>query len=210
MPLKRRLIILISTFLLGVGLLFWGWTRLGGWLARPDALSHSEVIVCLNGQERVKKAAQLYKEGWAPRIILTVAGDKKALTDLGVDESRVLLVPGPKTTFQEALMVSPVLQRMGVRSALIVSDPFHLRRVRWTFQKVLGKRNLKMVFVASDFPWPRTAWWKDRQAKYYTYSEWSKLIWYRISYGLLNRSEDPQWAMVLKQRYQKWLWERLR
>jgi uncharacterized SAM-binding protein YcdF (DUF218 family) len=139
-----------------------------------------------------------------------VARDKKALTDKGVAAERIFLVPGPKTTFQEALMVSPVVRRMGVRSALIVTDPFHLRRVRWTFHKVLRDRDLEMIFTASDFPLPRTRWWEDREVKFYTYSEVSKLIWYRVSYGLLNRVEDPHWAGALKQPYQRWLWDHLR
>jgi uncharacterized SAM-binding protein YcdF (DUF218 family) len=203
--LNRRILIIIAACFIAIIGIVWCWVHLGTWLAAAEAPQAADVIVCLSGKGREEKAAQLYQQGWAPKVILTVSKNKKSLTDFGVPEDRIILAPGPKTTFQEALMVFPILKRMGVRSILVVSDPFHLRRVRWTFHHVIKGSRVRMVFTSTDLPWPGAQWWKDKQAKFYTYSEISKLGWYWVSHGLLNRNEDPPWAINLKHRYEKWL-----
>jgi uncharacterized SAM-binding protein YcdF (DUF218 family) len=130
--MKPRILAIVATCLLIGYALYQGWVNLGTWLAEADEAGPREVIVCLSSPERIEKAARLYREGMAPRIILTVDVEKKALTDLGVPGERITLAPGPKTTYQEALVVAPILRREGYRSALVVTDPYHLRRVRWT------------------------------------------------------------------------------
>jgi len=49
--------------------------------------------------------------------------------------------------------VAPILRERGYRSALVVTDPYHLRRVRWTFRHVFKNQPINLVFVASDMPW---------------------------------------------------------
>ena len=203
--LKKRILIVASLCLLvGYGA-YWGWVNLGAWLAEADEPKTSEVIVCLSDIERVKKAADFYHKGLAPQIILTAAKEKKGLTGLGVPEERVTLAPGPKITYQEALAVVPILHEKGYRSALIVTDPYHLRRVRWTFRHVFKNQPINMVFVASDMPWKGEGWWAHKKEKLRVYSEVSKLAWYWLAHGLLRMTDDPPWSIELKHRYEAWL-----
>ena len=203
--MKFRTIALIGICLLIAYALFRGWVNLGAWLARSDVPKKSEVIVCLSDIERIKKAANLYHEGFAPQIILTVEKEKKGLTTLGVPEDRITLAPGPRTTYQEALAVAPILREKGYRSALIVTDPYHLRRVHWTFRHVFKNQPNNMVFVASDMPWKGEGWWTHKEEKIWVYSEVSKLAWYWLAHGLLRMTDDPPWSIELKHRYQAWL-----
>ena len=46
-----------------------------------------------------------------------------------------------------------VVRSSGMRSAIVVSDPYHLKRVRWTFRQVLKNPPVKWYFVSSDLPW---------------------------------------------------------
>jgi len=203
--MKHRIIPIIGICLLiGYGL-FQGWVSLGTWLARSDPPKPSDVIVCLSSPERVKKAARLYHKGMAPQIILTVATKTEPLTSLGVPEDRITLAPGPKTTYQEALVVAPILRQRGYRSALVVTDPYHLRRVRWTFGKVLKDQPVEMIFVASDLPWEGEGWWRSKNETFYVYSETAKLGWYWLAHGLLGMQDDPPWAIEMKHRYEAWL-----
>ena len=203
--MKLRTIAFIGICLLVAYALFRGWVNLGTWLAKADEPKASEVIVCLSGVERIRKAAELYHEGLAPRIILTVQTNKQALTGLGVPEDRITLAPGPQTTYQEALAVAPILREKGYRSALIVTDPYHLRRVRWTFGHVFKNQPINMIFVASDMPWKGEGWWRDKEEKLWVYSEVSKLAWYWLAHGLLRMNDDPLWSIDLKHRYEVWL-----
>jgi len=202
---KPKTIALIGLCLLVAYALFRGWVNLGTWLVKADEPRASEVIVCLSGVERIRKAADLYHDGLAPRIIMTVQTNKQALTGLGVPEDRITLAPGPRTTYQEALAVAPILREKGYRSALVVTDPYHLRRVRWTFGHVVKNQPINMIFVASDMPWKGEGWWKHKAEKLQVYSEVSKLAWYWLSHGLLRMPDDPPWSIELKHRYQAWL-----
>ena len=95
--MKPKTIALIGICLLVVYTLFRGWVNLGNWLANADEPRASDVIVCLSAIERIKKAADLYHKGLAPKIILTAAIEKKGLTSLGVPEDRITPAPGPPT-----------------------------------------------------------------------------------------------------------------
>jgi len=203
--MKPRAIALVAACLLIASALFLGWINLGTWLARSDSLRASEVIVCLSGEERIKKAARLFHQGLAPQIILTVAREKKPLAQLGVPEGRITLAPGPLTTYQEALAVAPILRQGGYRTALVVTDPYHLRRVRWTFEHVLKDQPISISFLATDLPWEGEGWWKHKEEKLRVYSEVSKLTWYWLAHGLLRMTDDPPWSIELKRRYESWL-----
>ena len=203
--MKPRTIAIVSACLLIAFGLYRGWVNLGTWLAVADEPGTGDVIICLSSPERIAKAARLYREGAAPQIILTVNKEKKALTSLGVPENRITLAPEPLTTYQEALVVAPILRNRGYRSALVVTDPYHLRRVRWTFEQVFKNQSISMAYIASDLPWEGQGWWKFKEEKLIVYSELSKLAWYWLSHGLFRLDDDPPWSIELKHRYQKWL-----
>jgi uncharacterized SAM-binding protein YcdF (DUF218 family) len=203
--LKKRTLIFLSITLLSILGIVYSWIHLATWLVAADQPQKADVIVCLGGVERVKKSAEFFHQGLAPLVILTVSRSKKPLADLKVPENRIILAPGPTTTYEEALAVSPILNRLHCRSALVVSDPFHLRRVRWTFTYVLANQPVKLVFASSDFPWKEEGWWRNEQEKFYVYSEITKIGYYRLAHGLLGIGEEPGWVVDLKKRYQVWL-----
>ncbi len=201
----KRILIFIVLFIC-LGLVAWSaWAGLGPWLAKSDTIQSADVIICLNGAERIKKTAELYRKGWAREVILTVAEEKKPLTRLGIPESMITLVPGPRTTYQEVMAVTPLLLSSGYSSGIVVTDPFHLRRVRWTFENVLKDQPITLTYVASDIPLKIEGWWKEKESSRYVYSEVSKLGWYWIVYGLLGSINEPPWAVKLKHIYEGWL-----
>jgi uncharacterized SAM-binding protein YcdF (DUF218 family) len=203
--LKKRTLAFLSITLLAILGIVYFWINLGIWLVAADLPQKADVIVCLCEIDRVKKSASLFNQGLAPLVILTVSRNKKPLIDRGVPENKIILVPGPTTTYEEALSVAPILERLHCRSALVVSDPFHLRRVRWTFSHVLANQSVKLIFASSDFPWKEEGWWRDEQEKFYVYSEITKIGYYRLAHGLLGIGEEPGWVVDLKKRYQEWL-----
>ncbi len=180
-------------------------TMAGLWVAEADRPGKVDVIVCLNGSERVKKAAELYHQGLAPKVILTAGKDKKDLAQLGIPEKHIALAEGPMTTYQEALAVKAMLPFSGVRSAIVISDPYHLKRVRWTFRQVLKDSRVKFYFVSSDLPWEGQGWWREGQSRVPVALEISKIVYYRLVHGLMGLDNDPPWTLTLKHRYEKFL-----
>jgi uncharacterized SAM-binding protein YcdF (DUF218 family) len=184
-------------------------TRAGLWVAEADRPGKAEVIVCLDGTERIKKAAELYHQGLAPKVILTAGKDKKDLVQLGIPENRITLAEWPTTTYQEALAVKSMVHPSGMRSAIVVSDPYHLKRVRWTFRQVLKDAPVKWYFVSSDMPWDGRGWWREGQTRVVVALEISKMAYYRVVHGLMGLDDDPPWTLALKRSYErlliKWL-----
>jgi uncharacterized SAM-binding protein YcdF (DUF218 family) len=180
-------------------------TQAGLWISEADRPGKMDVIVCLNGSERVKKAAELYHQGLAPKVILTAGKDKKDLVRMGIPENRITLAEWPMTTFQEALAVASIDHRSPFRSAIVVTDPFHIERVRWTFNHVFKGKPIRFEVVSSDFPFVKKHWWKDKMSRFYVFSEISKLTYYEVVHGLLRVDQEPPWVVALKHRYQQWL-----
>jgi len=95
-------------------------------------------------QERVKHAADLYKSGYASRVVL-VSGFVFALReaevmqslaeDLGVPARDIVLEQRASTTREYVEHVRETAGRAGWRSILLVSSPYHMRRAVGTFRK---------------------------------------------------------------------------
>jgi len=95
--------------------------------------------------ERARYAAQLYKDGWAPYMIFSTgyvwsfqeAEDMKLIaTSSGVPKEAVLLETKSSSTYENVRFVKEMLDRKRWRSILLVSAPYHMRRVSLVFKKV--------------------------------------------------------------------------
>jgi len=200
---KRLLISFLAAVFILVALR--AFTMAGLWVVEADRPEKVDVIVCLNGTERIKKTAELYHQGLAPEVILTAGKDKKALVRLGVPEKRITLAEWPMTTYQEALAVKSIVPLSGMRSAMVVSDPYHLKRVRWTFRQVSKDSQVKWYFVSSGLAWDGEGWWREGQSRVPVALEISKIAYYRLIYGLMGLDDDPPWTLTLKRNYEKFL-----
>jgi uncharacterized SAM-binding protein YcdF (DUF218 family) len=96
-------------------------------------------------EERVMHAVGLYRKGYASRMVfssgftyvLQEADVMKALgVSLGIPSDRIILEKKAKDTYQNVLYVREILQLQGWKSVLLVSSPYHMRRVSWVIKKV--------------------------------------------------------------------------
>lgn len=106
-------------------------------------MSHADALIVPGGEPlaRPLEAVRLYKQGVANKIFVTGFGDassiRKVLLEGGVPASAIALESRAKTTHANAVLLKPMLDRANVRSALIITSPFHTRRVLATFRKVI-------------------------------------------------------------------------
>ncbi|MGZ9223041.1 MAG: YdcF family protein [Anaerolineales bacterium] len=84
-----------------------------------------------------------------------------------------------------------------VRSVIVVSDPFHMRRARWTYQKVFGNQiQVQMAPVPFELtPYQRT-WWKDPESRKNVPEEYSKFIYYLFRYQY-SSGKLKEWLVSL-------------
>ncbi len=90
-------------------------------------------------QERLNHGINLYRQGLAPRMIFTGGsrfpgypneadmGVRYALAH-GVPESDIFFEPKARITEQNCRFIKELMDREGLKSLIIVSDPLHMRR----------------------------------------------------------------------------------
>ena len=136
-------------------------------IERP--LERVDAIVVLGGSADYKKrtnaAANLWKAGTAPKVIVTDDGQRggwdnalqrnpsfaqravKNLKDNGVAESAIeVLSIVVQSTHDEAELVAKLVQDRNYRSVILVTSGFHTRRALWIFERVASRRNLQITY----------------------------------------------------------------
>src|SRR5262245_58265356 len=160
---------------------------LGTWLRVEDRLAHADAIVVLAGgtPRREATAAALWREGWAPRLIISRPFERaelrelidlgirpldqqgearKALETYGVPPDRIIALPDiSATTEPELALVRDAALARGYRRVILVTSPEHTRRVKmiWARQSPAGPEAL-VVPAREAFPFED--WWRRRRA----------------------------------------------
>ena len=172
-------------------------------LGRSDKPVSADLIICLNGEQRIAKAAKLYQQGWADTVLLTARKTDEKLVQKGVPSNAVKLAPRVSTTFEEALAAREYVIQHPAATVLVISDPFHLARVRWSFKKTFQGLGTRLLFVGSDLRLPRRGWYHDAKVRYQVATEVSKMIFYQTYFGILGQKSVPEWLDGFKPGYLK-------
>lgn len=156
----RSCFIATAALLLGVGLLIL--FLLGNYLIVSDPIDRVDAIVVLSGGEkdRLPETAQLFLDGVSDSVIMTDTGllsegsESEAaidpnvikaydLTQLGVPISNILVPKGVVgSTMDEAYAILELMQKQGMQSMIIVTDPYHSRRTKLIFENVCRKSGI--------------------------------------------------------------------
>lgn len=119
---------------------------------------NADAIVLLGGESQARplEAARLYKAGVAPVVYIIGTGDtptnRRALIKAGVPADRIMVETKSRSTLQNADFAKPLLEKAGVRQAILVTSSFHARRALTTFQQRIPGVNFG---VATS----RIGWW---------------------------------------------------
>ena len=162
---------------------------LGSWLATEDALVKSDAIVAISGDAgaRTDTAVALWKGGWAPLIIFSGAAiDPESVSSAeimrreavrqGVPESATLIEPNSTTTDENASEVAKLLTDRRIKSAILVTSPWHQRRASMAFSHALAPRGVALRnYPARDPQWNAFLWWQHEPMRSQTLLELAKL-----------------------------------
>jgi uncharacterized SAM-binding protein YcdF (DUF218 family) len=98
------------------------------------------IIVLGGGDGRAERGAELYRQGAAPRVLVTGYGDCesniKTLERLGVPESAITPEPAALSTLENATRSIPLMRAMRLRTAIVTTSWYHSRRALACFQHV--------------------------------------------------------------------------
>lgn len=184
------------------------WTAARALIVRAD-LAHADALVVLAGSsayvERTHLAAELYRAGRAPVVLLTNDNEPSGwseaaqrnplfveravaeLTEAGVPRAEIDILPQPvASTHDEARALRAYALSHNLRSLLFVTSAYHSRRAWWTLRRVFAGSNVELGLepVAPGTPaTPAPAvWWLSLRGWPSVAGEYVKLLYYHARY----------------------------
>jgi len=173
---------------------------IGDFLVVQDDLHPADVIHVIAGEDyRTDYAIQLYRQGYGKQIFFTGGwcifhnlyhgqhGRDLALEQGVPPEAIAIDDTNVTSTYSEAVRLKEFIatSTVPVKSVIVVSDPFHMRRARLTYQWVLGDGvNVQMAPIPFDLTPYRRYWWTDEGSWQYVRNEYVKIVYYYARYRL--------------------------
>lgn len=173
-------------------------------------LDKADAIFVLSGAatylERTQKAAELYRKGIAPRILLTNDGmrsgwsrseqrnpkfvelARQSLIEQGVAPDAIEILPETaQGTIYEARILQKKLAETDWKQVLIVTSAYHTRRALRTFEKVLAENDSKIEIGIESAPFGQQTpepfyWWLSPFGWSLVAGEYVKSFYYRVYY----------------------------
>jgi len=202
--LKKRWKLLVGVILLALLAVFFRYA--GILIVAEDSPEKADLIVVLmgSGPDRILGAVDLYKEGYAPCILMVEnwepgyellesrgvkvprEAEIEAMigTQLGVPQEALIILPGDaRSTQEEALIISRYLQdNPEIDKILLVSSKYHSRRSAIIFRWVIGDTEILSCPTPYD-NYNADSWWRTRQDAKSVVMEYAKLA----NFYLLDR-----------------------
>ena len=194
--------------------LWWGLLALIGWfplswlaahlLIVKSDLTRADAIVVMSGSstyvERADRAAQLYREGRAPLILLTndhlISGWDKVqernpfFYELAARELQKRGVPPEKIqiindsgygTYEESLGVREYATEHKIKSLLVVTSSYHTRRAFWSMRLACEGSGIELCVDSPPPGWQTPtewSWWRHRWGWRVVAGEYGKMLYY--------------------------------
>jgi uncharacterized SAM-binding protein YcdF (DUF218 family) len=149
--------------------------------------TQADVIVLLGGGsgERPTRAAELFRSGAAPKIIVSGAGDapgnRLLLMNRGVPASAIELEPNSKNTRENARFSIALLRAAGAKRVILVTSWYHSRRALNCFRHY--GRGLEFFSSPSYYGFPRVEWSQEHLGRRIR-AEYLKTVGYWFCYGV--------------------------
>ena len=194
--LKRVIVGLLLAFVIVAAALAFAVSRAGYWLEAPaQAPVHADAIIILGGNDgdRAERALSLYRDGFAPKIVLTGLERGRAsppanltwraeyLMGRGVPKAALRFEIYSENSYEEAENVLELMRRQGWSSVIAVSDPPHMRRLAWTWARIFKGSGLRYALVASAAQWWSPGdWWRDEHSGAFVITEYIKIAYYVV------------------------------
>jgi len=181
--LRIGLILFTLFILLGVAAFLFP----GKFLCVESGPVKADVVVVLGGgsHDRPERAAELFKERAAPRILVSGLGDckinRRLLVEAGVPARVIQMEDQSRTTRENAVFGVRLLRRANARRVIIVTSWYHSRRALACFEHYGPE--IQFYSRPSYFAYPRADWPGNKLVQRINL-EFPKLIGYWMCYGI--------------------------
>jgi uncharacterized SAM-binding protein YcdF (DUF218 family) len=222
----------VRTALQGVGLVtlaalaaaVLAFPMLASWLQYQDRPAPADYIVPITGDaHRLIKAAELYRAGLAPKILLSnertrppsrlsaISAELGFVPKIDSDARRLRLlehlgVPAGATATYGHALVSTVDEAEALRrligdkphTLIVVTSPYQARRAKLVFEHALPAARILIVWPPEGALPER--WWSDKDAAVYAVLETTKIVnfWFGRAFRAAHHEVAPAGAAVLE------------
>lgn len=169
-------------------------TALGSYLVVDDGVHRADAIVVLSGDagSRLEQGVKLFKDGYAPAMVLAGAGEagqpsaaevmRRTATAMGVPSRSIFLVERSTSTREDALYTRELMAAHGMKSAVLVTSPYHGRRATLTFSRAFEGSGIQLSsYPVKDDAWRPESWWTSIDTVRLTINELIKLAYYELN-----------------------------
>lgn len=168
-------------------------------LVRNDPLQPADVVIAMGGGRhclRLQYGAELCRQGFGRKLILSGIDSfegseaeekvRQQAVNLGIPAADVFILTNTFNTRAEADQLTTLMRQNGWQTALVVSEPSHTRRARYTLQQSAPQMRFTAHPVPADRPgvWRAERWWTRHSDTRYTIREF--LAWVNTLVGGLR------------------------
>ena len=162
-------------------------------------LEKADLIVLLGGDAgaRSRQGLELFRKGYAPRILLTALEEgepevqpsylnwrARFLEKAGVPRARILVEARSQNTWDEAQYTLALMKQQGLRRVIVVSDPPHLRRLQWVWARTFKDSGIRFMLCPSHPSWwDSRKWWGNEVSLKFVVNEYIKIVYYVFKYS---------------------------
>lgn len=164
-------------------------SRAGHWLMVSEPLAPADAVVVLTGHlpVRAMEAARILKDADVNEVWLTRGSDRRTevqilarfgivppheddysrqiLERLEVPKERIRLIAGrPRNTVEEVKAISEEMDRSASRRVILVTSKAHSRRVRVTWDRIVGPEREVIVRYAEGDLFDPDRWWATTES----------------------------------------------
>ena len=202
---RRRFLVTGALLVLAAPLFAWGAARL---LIVKAEIQAADAIIVFSGSstyvERAARAAELYREGRAPLIVLTNDGvtgswdhreernpyfyelSAKRIQQQGVPADRISVAPGQALgTYDESVLVRDFAVAHKLKRLLVVTSGYHSRRALWSMRRACEGSGIEIGIDSAPPGWQTPSpwvWWSKRRGWKLVGGEYVKMIYYWAKY----------------------------
>ncbi|OMD98688.1 hypothetical protein BSK54_22055 [Paenibacillus odorifer] len=182
-------ILFLCAFVFAIIFLFF---TAGRFLALSQTPKNADVIIVLSGgYNRVETASDLFKKDYASFVVLSnVNGFAGSLGDmlttalsLEIPSDVILSENDAKSTYENAKLTLPILKDNNFSSAIVVSSDFHMRRVKFNFDRVYKNSGIEITYIGVESGYNSKSWWSNKYSRETTFDEYVKLAGNILGYN---------------------------
>lgn len=185
--LKKKVLLILTpiTYFLANRIKDWKFVdtflkHLGDYLVLKNNSSSSDIIIVLGGGsiQRIRTGVQLYQKQKAPKLLIyrnisknkfldrntTITSTTEEAIRLGVKVKDIIHEDSPCTTADEAKDFSKIVTKSELKSAIVVTDSYHMRRASILFRYFVKQRNFHFSFYSPTLEqFDSKKWWYKKE-----------------------------------------------